>query len=216
MTKICSTCKLNNRREQSKRYKAERKQEISEYNKNYKKEKKQEISEYNKQYFINNSTAIKIRRHGYTKDYHLRNPQAKLHHNMRTRMTKILRNQRSNYSSRKLLGCDTQMFQDWLEFQFQFNPGYTLDNYGSMWHMDHCVPCSKFNITLDNDIKRCFHWSNIKPMDPEKNNEKNNTTSRPEQLLQWFRAKAFLYHYSHKYSRTTYTITPLITFAYIS
>ena len=185
------------------------------YNGRYKKENKQEISRYNKSYFASNSETIKVRRHGYITEYHARNPHAKLHHNMRGRMRKILQDQRGDYSSRELLGCNKQMFKDWLEFQFQFNPEFTFENYGEVWHMDHCIPCSKFDKDDEKSVQKCFHWSNIKPMDPVENNSKNDTTSRGEQFLQWFRAKAFMYYNSHKYPRNTYTYTPLTHFTYI-
>jgi hypothetical protein len=217
LTKLCSSCKVARGRARCVNYRAGNRLHVSKYNKKYKKEKTTSIAKYNKKYFAENKNQINNRRVGYLPKYHAQNPSAKLWHNMRGRIGQILKDSRKNSpSSRKLLGCSKLMFTDWMKFLFQFNPEFTLDNYGEVWHMDHCIPCAKFDGEDSTDIERCFHWSNIKPMDPEENASKNDTASRSEQLLQWFRAKAFLYHHSHKYLPTTYTITPLIIFTYTS
>ncbi len=32
------------------------------------------------------------------------------------------------------------------------------------WHLDHIIPCSKFNLSKEEDLKKCFHYSNLQPL----------------------------------------------------
>ena len=40
----------------------------------------------------------------------------------------------------------------------------TLENYGSVWQIDHCLPVASFNLLDENDIKKCFNCVNLRPM----------------------------------------------------
>ena len=41
--------------------------------------------------------------------------------------------------------------------------GMTWDNYGE-WHIDHIKPCSSFNMLIEEERKRCFHYTNLQPL----------------------------------------------------
>ena len=190
-TKLCSTCCRNNRLERCKRYKQANRHHVSEYNKKNKSEHKEEISKYNKEYFTTHKDEINIRRRGYKTKYHAKNPQIKLYENMRSRIWTILKSNRKQHpKSMELLGCSKPMFKDWLEFQFL--PHQTFENYGNVWHMDHCMPYTKFDIGDADAIKKCFNWANLQPMDAEKNIKKGNKTSLWEQVMQELKVTVFL------------------------
>ena len=40
----------------------------------------------------------------------------------------------------------------------------TLENYGKIWCLDHCLPIASFNLIDENDLKKCFNWINLGPM----------------------------------------------------
>ena len=40
----------------------------------------------------------------------------------------------------------------------------TLENYGKLWCLDHCLPIASFNLLDENDMKSCFNWINLRPM----------------------------------------------------
>jgi hypothetical protein len=49
-----------------------------------------------------------------------------------------------------------------------------MENYGSYWQYDHVIPCASFDFTQEDHIKECFHWSNIRPLNKNENNSKND------------------------------------------
>ena len=40
----------------------------------------------------------------------------------------------------------------------------TLENYDSVWQIDHCLAVASFNLLDENDMKKCFNWVNLRPM----------------------------------------------------
>ena len=48
----------------------------------------------------------------------------------------------------------------------QFSQGMTWENYGNEWHIDHILPVSSFSFSScsDNDFKKCWSLSNLRPM----------------------------------------------------
>jgi hypothetical protein len=63
----------------------------------------------------------------------------------------------------ELIGCSAQDFKLHLEKQFQ--PGMSWDNYGTKgWHIDHIIPCYKFDLSNPQEQRKCFHFSNQRPL----------------------------------------------------
>ena len=48
----------------------------------------------------------------------------------------------------------------------------TLENYGSTWQIDRCLPVASFNLLNGNDINKCFNWINVRPMYTKENKYK--------------------------------------------
>ena len=40
----------------------------------------------------------------------------------------------------------------------------TLESYGSVWQIDHCLAVASFNLLGEIDVKKCFNWVNLRPM----------------------------------------------------
>lgn len=69
-----------------------------------------------------------------------------------------------------LLGCTLEFFLAWLKYNFE--PGMTLANHGDVWHIDHVVPCARFDLTKEVDQRVCFHWTNMRPLWARENQSK--------------------------------------------
>jgi hypothetical protein len=63
----------------------------------------------------------------------------------------------------RLLGCTIEYFMFYIESMFIEN--MTWDNYGYYgWHLDHIIPCSMFDMTNEEEVNKCFHYSNYQPL----------------------------------------------------
>jgi hypothetical protein len=64
-------------------------------------------------------------------------------------------------STEKLLGCSFKAFVAYLESLFL--PGMSWSN-RSQWHIDHKLPCCAFDLTREEEQRRCFHYTNLQPL----------------------------------------------------
>lgn len=71
-----------------------------------------------------------------------------------------------------LIGCQIAFFHDWIEYQFDESMNW--DNIGKHWHFDHVVPCSSFDLTDEESLRKCFHWTNIRPLEARANLQKHD------------------------------------------
>jgi hypothetical protein len=95
----------------------------------------------------------------------------KISSNLRCRVRQVLSNQcaTKNNTTLTLIGCDIEFLKKHLESQFQ--EGMSWENYGfwkvgepMKWHIDHIIPCAKFDLTNPEEQKKCFHYSNLQPL----------------------------------------------------
>ena len=89
-----------------------------------------------------------------------------------------------------LLECSHSFFKNWIIHQLFGN--MTIKNYGSVWQIDHCLPITSFNLLDENDMKKCFKWTNLRPMYSEENTSKNDKIDYYLYLCQEVKAKYFL------------------------
>lgn len=87
-------------------------------------------------------------------------PKRKFAHRLRVRLSKFYRG-RNVGGALGLTGLTRDaLFQ---HLTSQLKPGMTVENYGKVWHIDHIVPCAAFNLEDINEVRRCFHYTNLRP-----------------------------------------------------
>ena len=69
------------------------------------------------------------------------------------------------------LGCNPIEYLNWI---LNNDKGYTLDNRGSVWHIDHVIPLSHFNLDNEDEQTIAFNWRNTMPLASKENLSKNN------------------------------------------
>jgi hypothetical protein len=102
--------------------------------------------------------------------------------NLRNRFKDIMgavRDPRKKWNS-SLIGCDTRQLARHLEAKFK--KGMSWENYGTHWHVDHIVPCSKFDHTIPAHVRQCWHYSNLQPLEAKANLAKSSRILNDTQL----------------------------------
>jgi len=150
------------------KYQQEHKKEIQEYKKIYKEKNKEKIKKYRKNYRRIHKVQIKE----YTKLYY----QNKLHRLMkqlRGRLLLALNGRPKLETTLKLVGCSLEYLKQHLESQFSKDMSWKNHSF-SGWHIDHIIPCSKFDLTNIEEQRKCFHYTNLQPLWCEENFKKHN------------------------------------------
>lgn len=132
----------------------------------------------NKQYNQKNKQILNIKRAKYNKiKYHTDN-NFKLRKNLSNRICHAIKNQSTKKITYtlELLGIQKiQEVRDYLESKFQ--KGMSWDNHGfgdDKWHIDHIIPCDAFDLTNEDEQKKCFHYTNLQPLWQRDNLRKSN------------------------------------------
>ena len=68
------------------------------------------------------------------------------------------------------LSISIDEFKSYIEKQF--TEGMSWDNYGD-WHLDHIQPICSFDHSDEEQIKKCWHYSNFQPLWAEDNRKKS-------------------------------------------
>lgn len=91
------------------------------------------------------------------------------------------------------LGCSSN---DYLKWILTNNNGYTLENRGKEWHIDHVIPLYYFNLDDNDEQLIAFNWRNTMPLSCKENLSKNKKIikSQIEQHLN----KLLEYHKENK------------------
>ena len=71
------------------------------------------------------------------------------------------------------LGCTISEYCDYLESKFDSN--MTWENQGTYWHIDHIRPIASFDLTDEEQLYQCFHYTNTQPMEKTENRLKSDT-----------------------------------------
>jgi hypothetical protein len=168
--KICKCNKNKTYRERNKekfsvmrrKYYSENIEKMREEKRKYGHKNKEKKKVYDIDYRKNNSEKIK----NYKKKWetkHRNDPIFKIKRNLRRRVHHVLSGKRKSDKTFNLIGCSASFFKEYIESLWK--EGMSWDNYGPKgWHIDHIVPCHRFNLLNEEEQRKCFHYSNQRPL----------------------------------------------------
>jgi hypothetical protein len=120
---------------------------------------KEAVREYKKRYREANRDLINKK--GY--DYYKSNIQRRLSVTLRNRLRELVLPERRNHKYYELVGCTIAEVKHHIESKFW--PGMSWDNHGvNGWHIDHIIPCAAFDLTKEDEQRKCFHYTNLQPL----------------------------------------------------
>jgi hypothetical protein len=128
-------------------------------------------------YYNKNKSRILRAHKAYLKAYYEKNPDKKLANICRRRTSSALKKGSNirNITYSKVVGCDVQFLYRWFDFNIQFESSMTMKNHGNYWHIDHVIPVATWDLNIKENIDRCFHWSNLSPLEAKANISKKDT-----------------------------------------
>jgi hypothetical protein len=108
-------------------------------------------------YYEKNKEKINMKR----KEFRNNNPQNKILQSYRSRLYDLIK---SGKNSPKFLGCTKNFLIKWFEFNFEIDShlNLSLKNFGTMWQIDHVIPCEIY--LKDTELDACFNWGNLYPL----------------------------------------------------
>jgi len=113
---------------------------------------------------------------------------------LRSKIHKMINNLPTSYAT--YIGCNMEWLKVWLSFRFDNKMNW--DNLGIYWQIDHILPISRFDFTKEQDIRICFHWTNLQPLPAaEENRQKTNKI----QLHYYFNNIVNIYRFNQKHTQ---------------
>tara|TARA_Y100000022_G_scaffold19300_4_gene14715 strand:+ start:121 stop:903 length:783 start_codon:yes stop_codon:yes gene_type:complete len=103
-------------------------------------------------------------------------PKEKFKRYVRTRIYNCLKVHKAK-SHIEYLGSSTNEYLEWI---MTYNNDYNLDNYGSIWHIDHVIALSQFDLSNEEQQLLAFNWRNTMPLSAKENLKKNNRIDKKQ------------------------------------
>ena len=120
-----------------------------------------------KAYYQANKEKIRTKSLEWQRKKMISDPMFRLVRNLRNRVWSTIKRGTKSARTLELLGCDILTLKKSLEANFLL--GMTWENYGQRWHVDHIIPCAKFDLSLASEQRTCFNYTNLQPLWAEDN-----------------------------------------------
>jgi hypothetical protein len=176
--KICKDCNNNKRKNKYNNDQDHRKKTIklasmfkSKKALEKKKQKEEEIGIDNKKCKFCNSIKYKSCFHHNRlkcKDCEKNEPLEKMKREIRLKIINSLTKKKNNLI--EYLGCNRTEYSNWL---LNNDCGYTFENRGKEWHIDHVIPLAHFDLKNEEQQLIAFNWRNTMPLSVKENLSKN-------------------------------------------
>ena len=204
--KCCKPCD-NNRRNESKKNHIE---EVKQQSKAYYDKNKDKIKEYYQEHYIKNKeTYLKNNQKWRNENKEDLNIKAQIRNifDENYRLKKALRCRlhtciKKDKPTMDYLRCNLDFLKEWLSYNFTEETSF--ENYGTYWHIDHVIPCSKFNFEEEKDTSICFVWFNLQPLEKSLNMSKQNNINSDEFIKHCDKIEKFATENNIKLNLTDY------------
>ncbi len=137
---------------------------IKNYLKEYGEQNKEKIQQSAKEYRIKNKEKIKIRSRNYMRERRRTDPHFRVKARLQCRIWHALKGKvKKSLRTQELLGCTIGEFRTYFELKFSSNMNWEKFDKGLI-HIDHIIPCDFFDLTKEEEQRKCFHYTNLQPL----------------------------------------------------
>jgi hypothetical protein len=152
---------------------------FGEYNRNY--SKRPEVREYQRNYMkkLRQTEEFKKKKRENCQKLYIENSSYRLRSRLSGRIRRAIKEQygEKSISTMILIDCSLEFLKEYLQ-QTAINNGYLdfdINNYDSdVFHIDHIIPCASFDLSKEEEQKKCFHWSNMQILTANENYKKRD------------------------------------------
>ena len=164
--RYCITCQ----KESGKTYYHSSGRKESDYYKTYREQNKEYFNNYSNNHY---HTKKELYREWNKNKYHT-DPSFRIKHVTSARIFEALKTYQTLKRDRTIeyLGCTMEEYTQYLEYSFTSEMSW--DNYGTYWEIDHIKPIDSFDLNIEENLYKCFHYLNTQPLEKTKNREKSN------------------------------------------
>jgi hypothetical protein len=74
-------------------------------------------------------------------------------------------------------GLDIERLRNW--FEIQFENGMSWSDFGKKWQFDHIIPVTYFDFSIEEELKMCWNFTNIRVRKFESNKDQGNRLDVP-------------------------------------
>lgn len=107
-------------------------------------------------------------------------PMSKFIRTVRSRIYSGLNSKTKN--TIEYIGCSNEEYAKWI---LNYNEQFTIENRGIVWHIDHVLPLSSFDLNDEEQQKIAFNWRNTMPLLASENLSKNNKIILEQVKTHW-------------------------------
>jgi hypothetical protein len=168
--------------ERRRKYKAENKEKVVEQKRKYNAENKEKRAEQRRKYYAENKEKEAERNRKYQRKYNAESKEKRAEQRRKRRASdptyRLMESARcvinhslksasvsKTCSSFKLLGCTGKFYREYLlNHPTAKRLGFTMENYGTIWHVDHIKPLASFNLESEFQQRQAFNYKNCRPM----------------------------------------------------
>tara|TARA_R110000824_G_scaffold142795_1_gene310042 strand:- start:40 stop:654 length:615 start_codon:yes stop_codon:yes gene_type:complete len=167
--------------EYKRKYRAANKKKIAEYKRKYYEANKEVRADYQREYRAD--PANKERRNSLRRDRRRTDPSWAIQIDLSSRLATILKGVGGEKpaSTMNIVGCTRDELIAHLASKFK--PGMTMENQGSYWHVDHIMPCAAFDHNIPAQVRTCWHYTNLQPLEAKENMRKGCKITVPQMSL---------------------------------
>lgn len=150
-------------------------EEAKEAGRIYRLRNKEKLTESKKRYVAANRKLVTKRKRDWKKRKLQTDPRFRIQNNLRATFRSALKHGYKYSSIFDILGCSLDEFKLYIESLW--SEGMTWENWGmgdDKWHIDHIIPVSVFDMMDFEEQKRCWNYTNLRPLWQKDNLEKSD------------------------------------------
>ena len=166
LNRYCKTCMKTETQE----YYNKTKHNRADYYKTYRKENKEYFNNYSHNHYHTNKELYRE----WERERYATNLPYRIKHITSTRIHEALKTYQVLKKDRTIeyLGCSIGDYCNYLELKFDDKMNW--NNQGDYWHIDHIKPIAAFDLNNEEELYKCFHYTNTQPMEALENRLKSD------------------------------------------